>query len=189
MAGFFWHVPVSLGGDHHRVARPLAAPRRLRVGPIYRLPDSTQSCPEPIRQREPRLGVCSKCPGNGANRRLLSSPSPAAARPRPPTASPLLADDNPSSSIKHYFLTGLCCQAHLQHLVSPSVRLRSQISGPWCVGRKPPTIKNCRPASSALSWGILALGRRLRPPPLPSCKCLQACGACWMEPFLLSQAP
>ena len=40
---------------------------------------------------------------------------------RPPSASPLLADDNPSSSIKHYFLTGLsvASQAHLQHLVSP----------------------------------------------------------------------
>ena len=34
---------------------------------------------------------------------------------QPPSASPLLADDNPSSSIKHYFFTGLsvASQAHL----------------------------------------------------------------------------
>ena len=28
--------------------------------------------------------------------------------------------------------------------------------------------------------GVLALGRRLRLPPLPSYKCLQTCGTCWM---------
>ena len=43
-----------------------------------------------------------------------------ALRLQPPSVSPLLADDNPSSSIKHHFLTGLsvASQAHLQHLVS-----------------------------------------------------------------------
>ena len=39
----------------------------------------------------------------------------------PPSFSPLLGDDNPSGSIKHYFLTGLslASQEQLQHLVSP----------------------------------------------------------------------
>ena len=40
---------------------------------------------------------------------------------RAPSASPLLADDDPSGSIKHYFLAGLhvASQNHLRHLVSP----------------------------------------------------------------------
>ena len=39
---------------------------------------------------------------------------------RPPSASPLLADDDPSKSTKHYFLMGLsvASQEHLRHLVS-----------------------------------------------------------------------
>ena len=40
---------------------------------------------------------------------------------RPPSVSPLLADEDPSGSLKHYFLAGFCVasQAHLQDLVSP----------------------------------------------------------------------
>ena len=40
---------------------------------------------------------------------------------RPPSASPLLADDDPSGSLKHYFLAGffVASQSHLRHLVSP----------------------------------------------------------------------
>ena len=53
---------------------------------------------------------------------------------------------------------------------SPSARLRSQTSAPWCAGRKPLATKNCRPASSALLSWTLALGWLLLPPPLPSCK-------------------
>ena len=109
---------------------------------------------------------------------------------RAPSASPLLADDDPSGSIKHYFLAGLwvASQAHLRHLVSPS-RLafcsrHSLIFGPWCVC---PTDLHALLLQILLQ--ILALGRRLRLPPLPSCRCVQTCGASWAGGPLRPLAP
>ena len=84
----------------------------------------------------------------------------------PPSCSPLLGDDNPSGSIKHYFLTGLsmASQEQLQHLISPGrLAFGSLTSMPWfaCARHK---LKNCRPACSRLSLLLPAPARRLRLP-------------------------
>ena len=77
-------------------------------GPLKALPfPSSLPLWAPCSRLAGGLTLCSKWPGNGANRRLRNSPSRQPLNLRPPSASPLLADDNPSSSIKHYFLTGL----------------------------------------------------------------------------------
>ena len=65
------------------------------------------------------LTLCSKCPGNGINRACGTPGLPATAAGHPTTIR--LAHDDPSGSIKHYFLTGLsvASQEQLRHLVSP----------------------------------------------------------------------
>ena len=109
--------------------------------------------------------MCSKCPGRERSQPALVELPVSLRQPlnlRPPSASPLLADDNPSSSIKH--LSSLGSRLPVRHTcstlsalaASPSARLHFQISELWCVSRKPLATKNYRPASSALSLRILA---------------------------------
>ena len=77
--------------------------------------------------------------------------------PRQRTVPPALLEA--SSTISS--LVFVASQEQLLHLVSPGrfLLLGFQVSMPWCACPRPPAVKNCRPASSALSL-LPALARR-----------------------------
>ena len=91
------------------------------------------------------------CPESSTNQSLLNSRFPCTLLP--PACSPLLGDDNPYGSLKHYFLSGLSVAGHL---VSPGL----------------PTSPRCPQWCSGSAHGVKAAHRRLRPcgplAPIPS---------------------
>ena len=150
------------------------SPPRVRPGLLKALPFPSSL---PLRTFCSRLAggltLCSKCPGNGTNRRLRNSPSPWGSRRtsghRRPRLSLLMTNPRAATSSRCQSGTPAApCQPRPLYLLLGSTA-RSPDHGAYASHQLP----SYRSASSALSFQILAQSRRPLPPPLPSCK---ACG-------------